>query len=138
MGYKSLHFLIKLEYSVQKHLRYLIDLMERSKKDGVDGIFYHHIDFHALTKETDFSNVDDYILKSYDNEKVGFNMWEFDENEKNYNLKKKQNGIIRTNCLDCLDRTNVVETKYSYLVLDLMMKEIDSPILENNLNILKR
>ena len=33
-----------------------------------------------------------------------------------------QNGTTRTNCLDCLDRTNVVETRISWLFLENMLK----------------
>lgn len=29
--------------------------------------------------------------------------------DKNGLMVRKQNGIIRTNCVDCLDRTNVVQ-----------------------------
>ncbi|KAF2480633.1 SacI homology domain-containing protein [Neohortaea acidophila] len=33
----------------------------------------------------------------------------------------KQNGIFRTNCLDCLDRTNVVQTVISQMVLEVFL-----------------
>ena len=29
----------------------------------------------------------------------------------------KQTAVIRTNCIDCLDRTNVVQSEYAKLVL---------------------
>jgi hypothetical protein len=31
----------------------------------------------------------------------------------------KQKGVFRTNCLDCLDRTNVVQTSFARRILDL-------------------
>nr|OQO16290.1 hypothetical protein B0A51_17157 [Rachicladosporium sp. CCFEE 5018] len=35
----------------------------------------------------------------------------------------KQNGIFRTNCLDCLDRTNLVQTIISQIALDTFLRQ---------------
>jgi len=35
----------------------------------------------------------------------------------------KQNGIFRTNCLDCLDRTNVIQTNLSEMMLEVFLKQ---------------
>ena len=35
---------------------------------------------------------------------------------------KEQTGIIRTNCLDCLDRTNVIQTRFAWKMLEIMVK----------------
>ena len=35
-----------------------------------------------------------------------------------------QKGTTRTNCLDCLDRTNVIQTRISWLVLEKMFKQL--------------
>lgn len=32
-----------------------------------------------------------------------------------------QNGVMRTNCLDCLDRTNLIQTKVAYDVLNTIL-----------------
>lgn len=32
-------------------------------------------------------------------------------------LLKQQNGCIRTNCMDCLDRTNVIQSQIAFIVL---------------------
>ena len=37
----------------------------------------------------------------------------FCENEGTHEVHKYQTGTIRTNCLDCLDRTNVIQTRIS-------------------------
>lgn len=34
----------------------------------------------------------------------------------------KQNGVFRTNCLDCLDRTNVVQTTLSEMMLEIFLR----------------
>lgn len=39
----------------------------------------------------------------------------FEEREKGFLRTQKQNTIIRTNCLDCLDRTNAVQAKLGFL-----------------------
>ena len=35
----------------------------------------------------------------------------------------KQNGIFRTNCLDCLDRTNVIQTTLSEMMLEIFLTQ---------------
>ena len=39
-------------------------------------------------------------------------------------LKKKQNLHIRTNCLDCLDRTNFIQSKINSVILKYMLNEL--------------
>ena len=34
----------------------------------------------------------------------------------------QQSGILRTNCLDCLDRTNAVQTLFALEALDLLLE----------------
>jgi hypothetical protein len=38
---------------------------------------------------------------------------------------RRQSGVIRTNCKDCLDRTNVVQTRIAWRVLDLQLRALD-------------
>ena len=33
-----------------------------------------------------------------------------------------QNGVFRTNCIDCLDRTNVVQSMLAHRILELQMQ----------------
>lgn len=37
-------------------------------------------------------------------------------------ITKEQNGIIRTNCLDCLDRTNVIQSRFAWKMLEMKVK----------------
>ncbi len=39
----------------------------------------------------------------------------YDENSQK--ILSKQRGIIRTNCLDCLDRTNYVQSRVALVIL---------------------
>lgn len=42
----------------------------------------------------------------------------------------KQNGVFRTNCIDCLDRTNVVQSMVAWCVLEALL--VDLQILPNS------
>lgn len=41
-----------------------------------------------------------------------------------WSISKKQSGSIRTNCIDCLDRTNVVQSVFARRVLDKQLLEL--------------
>ena len=41
-----------------------------------------------------------------------------------YGLVLKQNGVFRTNCVDCLDRTNVVQTLMGKHILCIQMSKL--------------
>lgn len=43
------------------------------------------------------------------------------EDSNNGEIIKEQMGIIRTNCLDCLDRTNVIQTRFAWKMLEIMV-----------------
>ena len=36
-----------------------------------------------------------------------------------------QRGVIRTNCMDCLDRTNVMQAKISLLIIKFILKSLN-------------
>ncbi|CAN8105922.1 unnamed protein product [Discula destructiva] len=38
-------------------------------------------------------------------------------------IKVQQKGVVRTNCMDCLDRTNVCQSSFAKSVLDVQLKE---------------
>ncbi len=66
---------------------------------------YEYFDFHQACHGEQFqhSNSLIYKLRKVANE---FGFYMEDSNERV--LMKQQSGVIRTNCLDCLDRTNYV------------------------------
>ena len=43
--------------------------------------------------------------------------------ELNGQVIQKQSGVLRTNCMDCLDRTNVCQSLFAKFMLDLQLKE---------------
>lgn len=44
--------------------------------------------------------------------------------EQGGSIKAQQKGVIRTNCMDCLDRTNVCQSSFAKYVLDAQLKEL--------------
>ncbi len=48
-------------------------------------------------------------------------------------LQNQQTGIFRTNCVDCLDRTNVVQTLFAKRILEQQLKRYN--IIKYNENI---
>lgn len=97
-------------------------LKEAVVKRNIDNVFYDHADFHAITKETDFTNVDKFIYNLFDDKTIGFSHFEFDVLTETYEAKRRQAGVIRSNCLDCLDRTNAVQTKFAFVALYRIQK----------------
>lgn len=51
-------------------------------------------------------------------------------------LRKTQTSMIRTNCMDCLDRTNVVQSTLSRWVLNRQLREVgvlqSTEVIEND------
>lgn len=76
------------------------------------------IDFHAACRGMKFENVSlllDIIGKKLD--QFGYTV-ELDSAH-----VAKQQGVLRTNCMDCLDRTNVVQSACGRRALELQLKE---------------
>lgn len=83
---------------------------------------YVWFDFHHECRNMKYENLSKLLdiikdqLSSYDYFFVkldhGFDLRE-QMNDKTVSIFLKQKGIIRTNCIDCLDRTNVVQSVFS-------------------------
>ena len=84
-----------------------------------NNIRYKYFDMQNECKKDDYSNID--ILMNKISKLLDlFNFFSMDIiTEKVLSI---QNGTTRTNCLDCLDRTNVIETRISWLFLEKMFK----------------
>lgn len=77
--------------------------------------------FFDMQNECKYDNYDriEYLMQQVSNVLNIFQI--FCENEGTHEVHKYQTGTIRTNCLDCLDRTNVIQTRISWLVLEKML-----------------
>lgn len=94
----------------------------------VFGIRYVEFDFHEQCKGMRYENIEERLIKSLEGpiQELGY-CWLAPRNEGIANSRKggeswerlyDQKGVIRTNCMDCLDRTNVVQSAISRHVLN--------------------
>lgn len=96
------------------------NMTKLNESGGISGkkVGYEWFDFHAMCRGMKFENVSlllDTIGPTLD--LFGYNV------EVNDKLLKRQTGIIRTNCMDCLDRTNVVQSACGRRALELQLRE---------------
>ena len=86
-------------------------------------IKYTWFDFHAECKNMKWGNLSRlvHICKS-EVDRYGYFMTSFQiangicfeyNNCKNLEIMQEQTGVLRTNCMDCLDRTNVVQSVFA-------------------------
>lgn len=78
-----------------------------------DAVFFTHFDFHQETKSTYADAVR--IIPKIQGSLRDFDYFLFDLESNRVILEQK--GTFRTNCLDCLDRTNVMQQVISLAVL---------------------
>jgi len=92
------------------------ELTEKSKEfsnDKDSKLRFEWFDFHQMCKGMKFENVS--ILFDTLSETLPSFGWTC---QRGGDVKDKQSGILRTNCMDCLDRTNVVQSAAGRLVLE--------------------
>ncbi|KAL9464773.1 hypothetical protein AB3S75_002389 [Citrus x aurantiifolia] len=85
-----------------------------------DDIRYLHFDFHRICGHVHFERlsilfeqIEDFL------EKNGYLLL----NEKGEKMKE-QRGVVRTNCIDCLDRTNVTQSMIGRNMLEVQLRRI--------------
>lgn len=123
----------------------LVNLIDR-KKEGTDqrliGELFHKsfkdsgynnrldftwFDFHEECKKMKYENISKLLKTSSASsglQKFGFtnitlkNDFSFDKiDQDSFNVESLQDGLFRTNCMDCLDRTNVVQSVIARQIL---------------------
>ncbi|CAN8278759.1 unnamed protein product [Cochlearia groenlandica] len=85
-----------------------------------DDVRYLHFDFHRICGHIHFERLS-ILYEQIEGflEKNGY----FLLNEKGEKMKE-QLGVVRTNCIDCLDRTNVTQSMIGRKMLELQLKRI--------------
>ena len=99
--------------------RYEKGSTELNAEDGIAGrkLGFEWFDFHAVCRGMKFENV------SHLMESIGGKLDSFRETiEIDSNIEERQSGIVRTNCMDCLDRTNVVQSATGQRALEKQLK----------------
>jgi hypothetical protein len=101
----------------EEYKNFMKTLNESGGLDGVK-VGFEWFDFHAVCRGMRFENVS--IL--LDN--LGSTLDSFGQTVKRENeLVERQSGVLRTNCMDCLDRTNVVQSACGRRALEMQLKE---------------
>lgn len=80
---------------------------------------YKFFDFHTVCKDQKYEKVNPTIRELHE---MNANFLYYAEDLSNNTVIVTQKGIMRTNCLDCLDRTNVFQSK---LALDSLNVQLD-------------
>ncbi|CAO3700705.1 unnamed protein product [Rhizopus stolonifer] len=89
------------------------------EKLGDSNIKYIEFDFHKETKGMKFENISKLSNSLYDDmTKLQYFWITAGGNEHVY---CEQSGVFRTNCMDCLDRTNVVQSSFGRSMLNLQL-----------------
>ncbi|CAO3594736.1 unnamed protein product [Absidia cylindrospora] len=109
----------------------VVNLTELSGREAIIGSEYrHHIehlgdpnikyvefDFHKETKGMRFENIKKLSDSLSDTMTKMAYFWEGDDDT----VYCEQTGVFRTNCMDCLDRTNVVQSSFARNILNLQL-----------------
>lgn len=93
-----------------------------NEKGGVDGqgkkISFEWFDFHGVCRGMKFENVSQLF------DTIGSNLasfsWTIQQGDQ---VLQRQSGVLRTNCMDCLDRTNVVQSACGRNTLEQQLKD---------------
>lgn len=88
------------------------------KKD----VQYEYFDFHTECAGAKFENSSRFLYQINDTLKE-HDFFVF--NLETMTIEKEQKGIVRTNCLDCLDRTNVIQTT---IAKSVMIKQMHAAV----------
>ncbi|KAJ4841336.1 Fimbrin, actin-bundling protein, partial [Turnera subulata] len=86
-----------------------------------DDVRYLHFDFHHISGHVHFERLSILYEQIVDFlEKSGYLLL----NEKGEKMKE-QTGVVRTNCIDCLDSTNVTQSMIGRRMLEIQLRRID-------------
>lgn len=87
-------------------------------RDDENKLGFEWFDFHAACRGMKFENVSLLLDTLGDGlERLGSTV------EARGEIVRKQKGVLRTNCMDCLDRTNVCQSSFGRHMLELQLKE---------------
>lgn len=88
------------------------------EQSGENKIPFEWFDFHHACRGMKFENVSQLLIK------LRGKLEEFGSTTQiDGSIAQRQGGVLRTNCMDCLDRTNVCQSSFAKHMLDMQMKE---------------
>lgn len=91
-----------------------------AEMEKLPNVRYVSFDFHSVCGNSNFDNLDVLCNEiAEDFEKQGYFLIDEDGN-----VLEEQRGVIRSNCIDCLDRTNVTQSYLARISLDSQLQRI--------------
>lgn len=84
---------------------------------------YFHFDFHKQCKSFQFSKLQN-IFHLIEEQYALYKFFWIDHIDHRLELLCKQQGVFRVNCMDCLDRTNVIQALIARRILDLVLMKL--------------
>ncbi|KXT05936.1 hypothetical protein AC578_298 [Pseudocercospora eumusae] len=101
--------------------KYEQGVKQLNEAGGINGkpVNFEWFDFHGACKGMRFENVS--ILLETLSGFLTSSGWTVKQNGDNISM---QNGVLRTNCMDCLDRTNVVQSAVAGAALEHQLAEL--------------
>jgi hypothetical protein len=88
-----------------------LNVIESSDKRGwYDHLHYVYFDFHNETKGLKWHRAQLLLDQLKDGLVAGGYFQGIDKPDGGVDVRRKQTAVVRTNCMDCLDRTNVVQS----------------------------
>ena len=85
-------------------------------------IRYTYFDMQNECQKDNYTNIDKLINKVKPLIEI-FNC--FSQNLHTREIYSYQKGTIRTNCLDCLDRTNIIQMRICWIILEIFFKKLN-------------
>ncbi|KAK1580391.1 inositol 5'-phosphatase [Colletotrichum navitas] len=92
-------------------------LNEEEFKGQDEAVAFEWFDFHSACRGMKFENVSQ-LLETIRDKLEGFGSTVEEDGQ----IKTKQQGVLRTNCMDCLDRTNVCQSSFGKFMLEAQLK----------------
>ncbi|OHW93781.1 sacI homology domain protein [Colletotrichum incanum] len=92
-------------------------LNEEDFKGQDEDVAFEWFDFHSACRGMKFENVSQ-LLEILRDKLEGFGSTVEEAGQ----IKTKQQGVLRTNCMDCLDRTNVCQSSFGKFMLEAQLK----------------
>ncbi|KAF2726067.1 hypothetical protein K431DRAFT_280100 [Polychaeton citri CBS 116435] len=95
------------------------NLFNENSGGGREKLRFEWFDFHSACKGMKFENVS-ILMESLQESLKSFGWTEKQQGK----TLKQQTGVLRTNCMDCLDRTNVVQSAVAGRALQQQLAEL--------------
>jgi hypothetical protein len=108
----------KIGDAYERNVKRLNDEARGENKEGDDKVAWEWFDFHDACRGMKFENVS-LLLGTLGKKLEAFGST-VSVDEK---VTTTQAGVLRVNCMDCLDRTNVVESSFAKYMLERQLKK---------------